>query len=98
MGLVHSIEHSQRHSKTDTVQATHQADADHHDLFAGHDDETTCQLYDQLSMGGALVCNAIAQTHATPEAILLVIDGQDIYTHQRSLVQARAPPAILLAS
>jgi disulfide bond formation protein DsbB len=98
LGLVHSIEHAQHHSKPVTVQATQQTDVDHNDLFAGHNEETTCQLYDQLSLGGALVGNVATLSQATPESMHMASVGQCNYTHQRSLVQARAPPAVLLVS
>ncbi len=67
LGLVHSIEHAQHHSKQETVQAQLKADADQSDLFAGHDEEITCQLYDQLSLGGALVGDVVTQAHSVPQ-------------------------------
>ena len=98
LGLVHSVEHSQHYIKQGTIETQLHPVADQSNLFAGHDEETTCQLYDQLSMGGALVGDAIAQVHSAPEPILLAIDGHGIHTHQRSVVQARAPPAFFIVS
>ena len=62
-------------------------------LFAGHSEESTCQVFDQLSNGSALLGHAsvIAQLRLTS----FFIDTYRAATpaFQRSLVQARGPPS-----
>jgi hypothetical protein len=108
LGFMHGIEHAPRtHLQTVQLEPLHSTAADAStgaradwviDLFAGHSEESTCQVFDQLSHGSAL-------SGDTPAVGLLALTSFFLDTYrgatppsQRSLIQARGPPAVFTAS
>jgi hypothetical protein len=105
LGFMHGIEHAPRSLHHHHHQENHhyqtqfgdKASIAHPswltDLFAGHSEESTCQVFDQLSHGSALLGNAvdIAQLRLT-SFFLDTFRGATPPFH-RSLIQARGPPA-----
>jgi hypothetical protein len=64
------------------------------DLFTGHGEESTCQVFEQLSYGGALIGSAVEiPLFALSSFFLDTYQGATPYCH-RSLIQARGPPAV----
>ncbi|MEO6292404.1 MAG: hypothetical protein ABIO88_07250 [Burkholderiaceae bacterium] len=68
------------------------------DLFAGHSDESTCQVFDQLSHGSALLGQALVVAPLALASFFLDTYRGATPPHQRSLIQARGPPAVFTAS
>ena len=68
------------------------------DLFAGHSEESTCQVFDQLSHGSALLCQALAVSPLALGSFFLDVYRGATPLHQRSLIQARGPPAVFTAA
>ena len=68
------------------------------DLFAGHSEESTCQVFDQLSHGSALLGQALVVAPLTLASFFLDTYRGATPPHQRSLIQARGPPAVITAS
>lgn len=100
LGFMHGIEHAPHANAYNNHQQAqlHGATPDHHtgwvaDLFAGHDEESTCQVFDQLSHGHALLGEAAV---VKPDVLtLFFLDAYRGATPlpQCSLIQARGPPA-----
>lgn len=65
------------------------------DLFAGHSEESTCQVFDQLSHGSALLGHAADIAQLALSSFFLDTHRGATPSYQRSLVQARGPPAFL---
>ena len=105
LGFMHGIEHAPRsnyHNHQHNTQSEAAASGSiasvtriHWiaNLFAGHSEESTCQVFDQLSNGSALLGHAsdIAQSRPTSFFIDTYRDATPAF--QRSLVQARGPPS-----
>ena len=68
------------------------------DLLAGHSEESTCQVFDQLSHGSALLGHAVEMVQPTAAGFFLDSFQGATPAFRRSLVQARAPPAISTSS
>jgi hypothetical protein len=103
LGFMHGIEHVQRVGfQTAQFQSQSNASGAHTgwvtDLFAGHDGESTCQVFDQLSQGNALLAHASAVVHLAQTSFFLDTYRGATPPHQRSLIQARGPPAVFAAS
>jgi hypothetical protein len=97
----HSHQHNHQHD-THSVAATSESIASEEsahwiaDIFAGHSDESTCQVFDQLSHGSALLGSAVELPKLTLRSFFLdTYRGATPYC-QRSLIQARGPPAFSL--
>ena len=105
LGFMHGIEHAPRsdhHNHQHNTQSEAAASgsiasvARIHwiaDLFAGHSEESTCQVFDQLSNGSALLGHAsdIAQSRLTSFFIDTYRGATPAF--KRSLIQARGPPS-----
>ncbi len=63
------------------------------DLFAGHSEESTCQVFDQLSNGSALLGHASDIAHLRLTSFFIDTYRDATPAFQRSLVQARGPPS-----
>ncbi len=108
LGFMHGIEHaSHTHLQTVRMVPIQSAVADISeemrsdwvaDLFSGHGEESTCQVFDQLSHGSALLGQALDL--ASPALTSFFLDTYRGATPlcQRSLIQARGPPAVFTAS
>jgi hypothetical protein len=102
LGFMHGIEHAPHRPHHD-YQHDKQFDAtasDAHtswvaDLFAGHSEESTCQVFDQLSHGSALLGHVADIAQLTLSSFFLDTYRGATPPFQRSLVQARGPPAFL---
>lgn len=108
LGFMHGIEHAPRthlqtvqlvpfQSTVSDVSAGARA-AWLADLFAGHNEESTCQVFDQLSHGSALLGDTPAIGPLTLASFFLDTYRGATPPHQRSLIQARGPPAVFTAS
>lgn len=108
LGFMHGIEHAPR-TLLPTVQSvplqSTAADVSAGarsgwvtDLFAGHSEESTCQVFDQLSHGSALLGQALVVAPLTLASFFLDVYRGVMPPHQRSLIQARGPPAVFTAS
>jgi hypothetical protein len=106
LGFMHGIEHApyrHNHDHHSDHQLGKQFDAaasDAHtswvaDLFAGHSEESTCQVFDQLSHGSALPGHVVDIAQLTLSSFFLDAYRGVTPPFQRSLVQARGPPALL---
>ena len=105
LGFMHGIEHAPRsdhHNHQHNTQSEAAASgsiasvARIHwiaNLFAGHSEESTCQVFDQLSNGSALLGHAsdIAQSRLTSFFIDTYRGATPAF--KRSLIQARGPPS-----
>jgi hypothetical protein len=108
LGFMHGIEHAphaqhqnHQHSKSSEAElpeATASKVNTHWiaDLFAGHGEESTCQVFDQLSHGSALLGNAVEIPQLTLSSFFLDTYRGATPHCQRSLIQARGPPAFSL--
>ncbi len=108
LGFMHGIEHAPHSQHRDhlhdrdhqlNTQIDAAASAAHTswvaDLFAGHSEESTCQVFDQLSHDSALLGHAIDIAHLTLSSFFLDTYRGATPLFQCSLVQARGPPAFL---
>ncbi len=108
LGFIHSIEHAPHSQHRDhlhdrdhqlNTQIDAAASAAHTswvaDLFAGHSEESTCQVFDQLSHGSALLGHSLDIAQLTLSSFFLDTYRGATPPYQRSLVQARGPPALL---
>ncbi len=68
------------------------------DLFAGHSEESTCQVFDQLSHGSALLGQTLVLAPLALASFYLDTYRGATPPHQRSLIQARGPPAVFTVS
>jgi disulfide bond formation protein DsbB len=105
LGFMHGIEHAPHsqhlhHKDNHSYQTQFEAKASNahaswlSDLFAGHSDESTCQVFDQLSHGSALLGSAVEFPKLTLSSFFLDTYRGATPHCQRSLIQARGPPAI----
>lgn len=99
LGFMHGVEHAPRASRqlVPQVYQLHSATPDHRsgwvaDLFAGHHDESTCQVFDQLGHGDALLVHAAMLTPAAFGYFFLDVYRGATPLPRRSLIQARGPP------
>ena len=104
LGFMHGIEHAPRASlqtvqfQSPTTDETSAARADWvADLFAGHGEASTCQVFDQLSHGSALLGQALLATPLSLASFFLDTYRGATPPCQRSLIQARGPPAVFTA-
>ena len=97
-GIVHAP-HSQHHQHQHSTQFEETTSEAHTswvaELFAGHNEESTCQVFDQLSHGSALLGHAVDIAQLTLNSFFLDTYRGATPPYQRSLVQARAPPMTL---
>lgn len=68
------------------------------DLFAGHGKESTCQVFDQLSHGSALLGHVSVVASFAQSSFFLDAYRGATPPRQRSLIQARGPPAVFTAA
>ncbi|MDO8768333.1 MAG: hypothetical protein Q7K57_06485 [Burkholderiaceae bacterium] len=68
------------------------------DLFAGHGEESTCQVFDQLSHGSALLGHVSVMAPFAQSSFFLDAYRGATPSRQRSLIQARGPPAVFTAA
>lgn len=104
LGFMHGIEHAPRnHSQTLQLVPFQSTASDVSagtpagwvaDLFAGHSEESTCQVFDQLSHGSALLGQTLVIAPLTLVSFFLDTYRGATPPHQRSLIQARGPPAV----
>ncbi len=98
LGFMHGIAHtphSDHHQHSTQLEAI-ASDARTSwaaDLFAGHSEESTCQVFDQLSNGSALLGNAVDIAQLRLESFFLDTYRGATPPFQRLLIQARGPPA-----
>ena len=105
LGFMHGIEHAPRsdhHNHQHNTQSEEAASgsiasvARIHwiaNLFAGHSEESTCQVFDQLSNGSALLGHASDIAHLRLTSFFIDTYRDATPAFQRSLVQARGPPS-----
>lgn len=105
LGFMHGIEHAAhpqpQHDHQDNHHFQKQVEAKNSsahagwiaDLFAGHSEESTCQVFDQLSQGNALLGQAVEIAQLTATSFFLDTYQGATPAYRRSLVQARGPPA-----
>lgn len=108
LGFMHGIEHAPlTHLQTVQLVSFQSAAADASagaragwvaDLFAGHNEESTCQVFDQLSHGSALLGQALVVTPLALASFFLDTYRGATPPYQRSLIQARGPPAVFIAA
>lgn len=102
LGFMHGIEHAphthhhdHQYSTQFNARVSEARTSWVADLFAGHSEESTCQVFDQLSHGSALLGHAIDIAQLTLSSFFLGTYRGATPPNQRSLVQARGPPAFL---
>lgn len=101
LGLMHGIKHvpHSHHHNHQHISQFEAIAAEAHaswiaDLFAGHSEESTCQVFDQLSHGSALLGQAVDIGYLTFTSFFLDTYRGVTPAYQRSLIQARGPPAV----
>ena len=100
LGLVHRIVHSEPGAAFPEASHSHAGDSDHADtrwasgLFGGHEDESGCLLYDQLSHGGCLPVPAALAMPVIPPVFLLQWFQGEVLARWAALFDARGPPPI----
>ena len=100
LGFMHGIEHApnvprlnlQRNTLSEAA-ATDVRASWIVNLFSGHSEESTCQVFDQLSHGKALLGHASDIAQLTLASFFLDTYRGATPPYQRSLIQARGPPA-----
>lgn len=107
LGFMHGIEHAPRaHLRTVQLVPFQSTVSDVSagaregwvaDLFAGHGEESTCQVFDLLSHGSALLGQALVVAPLALASFFLDTYRGATPPSQRSLIQARGPPAIFIA-
>lgn len=108
LGFVHGIVHADHGfvGKNQSLQLVsqlqkHSPDAPSSwllDVFAGHGDESTCQVFDQLSHGSAVVAHVSSPAHLVLASYFLDAYRGVRLARQRSLIQARGPPTVFAAA
>jgi hypothetical protein len=105
LGFMHGIEHAphtlhhdhhdhQHHTHFDaTVSEAHTSWVA--DLFAGHSEESTCQVFDQLSHGSALLGHVADIAQLVLSSFFLDVYRGATPPYQRALVLARGPPVFI---
>ena len=63
-------------------------------LFSGHDDDSTCRLFDQLGHGDAAPSVAAVQLPLTVPTFLLLAFQGDFVARWAALFDARGPPSV----
>ncbi|MDO8458798.1 MAG: hypothetical protein Q7T07_17995 [Burkholderiaceae bacterium] len=97
LGFMHGIEHAPHTNLQATQFQSKVSDARTGwvaDLFAGHSEESTCQVFDQLSHGSALLGHAVDIAPLALASFFLDTYRGATPPYQRSLIQARGPPAV----
>lgn len=100
LGLAHSVAHGVRPAPAhDSAAGTAANDGDGgrgwaSGLFAGHEDDAGCLLYDQLSHGGCLPLAVAPSLPAVPPAFLLQWFQGEVLARWAALFDARGPPTI----
>lgn len=100
LGLAHSVAHGVRSASAQAIVAvTAAAEADSYrgwasGLFAGHDDDAGCLLYDQLSHGGCVPAPVAASLPAVPPVFLAQWFQAEFLASWAALFDARGPPTI----
>jgi hypothetical protein len=94
----HSHQHNHQHDTHSVAAASGSiaSEVNAHwiaDLFAGHGEESTCQVFDQLSHSNALLGSAVELPKLTLRSFFLDTYRGATPHCQRSLIQARGPPA-----
>jgi hypothetical protein len=102
LGFMHGIEHAPHAHHPDhqrgmpfEVVASEAHTSWVADLFAGHSEESTCQVFEQLSHGSALLGYAADMAQLALRSFFLDTYQGATPAYQRSLAQARGPPAFL---
>jgi hypothetical protein len=102
LGLVHGVVHSgaSGHAHTHTAAHDHADEAVHDHagadlMFAGHDGDKDCRLYDQASHGGMLaLLVALALPVVLPPIAVAIFQGNAL-ARWAALFDARGPPLTL---
>lgn len=100
LGLVHGIVHGNAAAPARSIDDGPGAHPDDGNgrwasgLFGGHDDESGCLLYDQLSHGGCLPLPAALQLPVVVPALLLQWFQGEFVARWAALFDARGPPPI----
>lgn len=105
LGLMHGVIHSPHgvihgpHSVIHGPQGV-QADAGERgqgwvaQLFAGHDEDSTCRLFDQLGHGDAAPAVPAIELPLVPAAFLLLFFQGEVLARWVALFDARGPPSV----
>lgn len=100
LGLMHRVVHGPEFGTDAEAASIHAHDEDHHShswtetLFGGHDGESTCRLFDQLSQGGCLPSvPAVLLPLAAPSFLLQWFQGEAV-ARWAALFDARGPPQL----
>ena len=92
LGLMHGIVHADHDSHIHR-EGAHVQSSWLVDIFVGHSEASTCQVFDQLSQGSALVSQMPALALRVLTSFFLDIYRGATPLPQRLLIQARGPPA-----
>jgi hypothetical protein len=98
LGFMHRVVHSPQGSVAHLAQA-HDAHEEHHaldigHLFAGHEDDSACRVYDQLSHADLLSCVPAVALPVVPPAFLILLSHGDFVARWAALFDARGPPSV----
>lgn len=63
-------------------------------LFAGHDEDSTCRLFDQLGHGDAVPAVPAIELPLVPAAFLLLFFQGEVLARWVALFDARGPPSV----
>jgi hypothetical protein len=100
LGLMHRVVHGPEFGGGTEVVSAHAHDEGHHThswtetLFGGHDGESTCRLFEQLSQGSCLPSvPAVLLPLAAPTFLLQWFQGEAV-ARWAALFDARGPPPL----
>ena len=99
LGLMHRVVHVSQFQSEAEVASLHAHGDGSHDpswtesLFGGHDGESACRLFDQLSQGGCLPAIAALPPVIAPLFFLQWFQGEAV-ARWAALFDARGPPQL----
>lgn len=102
LGFMHRVAHGPQVGLSSHQQAAPQDDGHGHGvaglfggLFAGHDDDSSCRVYDQLSHSDLIGGTCAAALPAVPPSFLILLSLGEAAARWAALFDARGPPPVL---
>lgn len=98
LGFMHRVAHGPQAGLSSHQQAVPQDDGHGHGvarLFAGHDDDSSCRVYDQLSHSDLIGGACAVALPAVPPSFLILLSLGEAAARWAALFDARGPPPVL---
>ena len=93
LGFMHRVVHGPQAHLSASASVSAAAHGWVADLFASHDDDSSCRLLDALGHDAAPVAQVVVLPLALPSFVVATLQGECL-ARWRALFDARGPPAI----